>query len=200
MPVLPGLYTISLYLQYQDSSRLMAGPVQFEAMPLSQSPFSLEAAEANTAFFAQVGELYQSQLGLLAYVADAQKQLTTIRQMLHNYPGSKADMAKEAKSIAQALASIDFALKGTAAKASWEEIPPAIMPLQRRMQHIIWGAWDSSEAPTQSMKMNYNILTEQLPPLLNQAEEIDLRITKLQQQLDKINAPWTPGRVPKFVK
>ncbi|PIF04821.1 MAG: hypothetical protein CSA36_09035, partial [Draconibacterium sp.] len=137
---------------------------------------------------------------LSAYVKDAQKQVQIMRQMLHNYPKSKPHMAQEAKRISQALSAISFALKGKEAKASWEEIPPAKMPLNRRMQHILYGSWSSSEGPTESMKQAYNILVEQLPPLLNKAEAIDQRIEALQKQMDKIQAPWTPGRIPKFVK
>ncbi len=200
MPVLPGLYTVSLWLNHNDSSRLLAGPVQFEAMPLYQHSASLESQEASHAFYQQVRELHQILLGLSAYVDDAQKQIEIMRQMLHNYPKSEIQMAQEAKSINQALSDITFALKGKEAKASWEEIPPAKMPLNRRMQHIVYGSWSSSEGPTESMKQAYNILVEKLPPLLNKAEAIDQRIEALQKQMDKIQAPWTPERIPKFVK
>ncbi len=102
--------------------------------------------------------------------------------------------------LSKELSDIQLAIEGKKAKASWEEVPPAQMPLNRRIQHIIYGSWNSSEGPTKTMKQAYNILIEKLPPLLNKAENIDQRIETLRKQMDKIQAPWTPGRVPKFGK
>lgn len=200
MPALPGLYTVSLWLNEQDSNRLIAGPVQFEAMPLSQDSFNLEAYERANTFYKEVSALYQNQLGLAAYAEESKKQLAAMRQVLHNYPQSENKMLKEAKDIQLALDAISFALQGSPAKASREEVPPEPMSLNARMSHIIWGSWSSSEGPTQSMKQNYNIVVEKLPPLLTKAEEIETRMQKLRRYLNKIDAPWTPGRLPQFHK
>jgi hypothetical protein len=121
-----------------------------------------------------------------------------VQQALQQTFSATSEMKKQAQIIKEELDDIEFKFEGTPAKASWEEVPPEQMPLSNRFQNIIWASWGSSAGPTATQKMNYEILMEELPVVLNQLKGIDDQLKSLETELDKLGAPYTPGRVPKF--
>jgi hypothetical protein len=46
--------------------------------------------------------------------------------------------------------------------------------------------------------MNYNILKEELAPVIDQLNQIDNKLISIENQLDELGAPYTPGRKPKL--
>ena len=93
---------------------------------------------------------------------------------------------------------INFEFNGTPSKASAEEVPPENVPLGDRLGSIIYTSWQSTSAPTSTQKMNYEILMEEFPPVLDKLVAIDSKLDKMELELDKMKAPHTPGRVPKL--
>ena len=63
---------------------------------------------------------------------------------------------------------------------------------------IAWGMWGSTSSPTATMKMNYNIIMEELPGIIDRLEGLSGDLDKLDAELDKLKAPYTPGRIPKM--
>jgi len=54
---------------------------------------------------------------------------------------------------------------------------------------------------TQNEKVAYQTLYEEIQPVLEQLKRInDVDIKTLGDALNKINAPWTPGRMPELKK
>jgi hypothetical protein len=52
---------------------------------------------------------------------------------------------------------------------------------------------------TQNETNAYDILMEEFPPVLNEIRRIyNVDLKNLEDDLEKYNAPWTPGRVPIF--
>jgi hypothetical protein len=131
---------------------------------------------------------------------EMEKRIASVRQTIQNTPNVPFDLGIQAQNIAHKLDDINFKLDGTQAKASWEEVPPAIMPLNNRVRHIVWGMWSSTSSPTQTMEDNYAILIEEFPPIINQLREMDTELKGIEAQLENYGAPWTPGRLPDFKK
>jgi hypothetical protein len=107
-------------------------------------------------------------------------------------------MKNEMHQVQQELDNSEFKFDGTAAKASSEEVPPESVPLSDRLNAIVWSAWQSTSAPTSTQKNNYNILMEEFPPVLIELNNINKKLVEMEQELDKLKAPHTPGRVPGF--
>jgi len=87
-------------------------------------------------------------------------------------------------------------MNGPSAKASWEELSPMNMPLNRRMNLMIRTHWSSTTELTKTETDQLEILREEFPPVLAQLEKVVEEIVELDQQLEDLKAPWTPGRVP----
>ncbi|MCK4943998.1 MAG: hypothetical protein KAS65_10490, partial [Candidatus Aminicenantes bacterium] len=101
--------------------------------------------------------------------------------------------------IEDQLDKILFAIRGHKPKASREEIPPTLVPLISRLYSIIYAQYRSTSAPGKSQLDSYNIIVEELAPLLIQLKKIASQdIPELEKELEAAKAPWTPGRILKL--
>jgi hypothetical protein len=46
--------------------------------------------------------------------------------------------------------------------------------------------------------MAYDIVQEELPKLIDQLKVVAVDIKNLEQEIEKVKAPWTPGRTPEM--
>ena len=54
---------------------------------------------------------------------------------------------------------------------------------------------------TKNQKVAYETLYEEIQPIIDQLKKInDVDIKALETEMDKINVPWTPGRMPELKK
>jgi hypothetical protein len=89
-----------------------------------------------------------------------------------------------------------FIFEGPQARASREEIPPYPMPLNRRLGALVYAHYSSTSEVTKTEKDNYEILKDELQPVLEKLSSVYQEIKALNDELDDIGAPWTPGRIP----
>jgi hypothetical protein len=103
----------------------------------------------------------------------------------------------KARALSVELEALNFKLNGVAAKASSEETPPAQVPLNDRLGDITYAHMGSTSGITGTEKMNYEVLKAEFPPVLDTLKRIvEIEIPALEAELNKIGAPWTPGRLP----
>jgi hypothetical protein len=58
--------------------------------------------------------------------------------------------------------------------------------------------WSSTAELTQTETDQLEILREQFPPVLEKLKEIVDEVGAVEQRLEELGAPWTPGRVPEL--
>ncbi len=105
-------------------------------------------------------------------------------------------MKKEAQRIINEAESVSLRFRGAEAKASSEELPPADVPLNDRLNEIAITSYSMSGNITQIAKDQLTVLKSEFPPVLERVTRAGEDLMKLEKQLDAIKAPWTPGRVP----
>jgi len=176
----------------------LAGPVEFTAKPLKNTTLPAEDREALVDYQNKVAELARTMRGTENFMEELVKKNEHIRQALHNTPDAPAGLSKQAREIAEQLKEIEFTFNGTPPKASWEEVPPETMPLNKRLGVIAYSHWASTSAPTQTMTDNYEILRDKLPPVIEEIQNIDQQIKSIEAEMEKYDAPWTPGRLPEL--
>jgi hypothetical protein len=129
---------------------------------------------------------------------EQQVKLETIRKAIKQTPGTGSNMLIDVLELDDRLNNILYKLEGPSAKASWEELSPMEMPLNRRLNVMVRTHWSSTAGLTLTETDQLEILKEEFPPLLADLEEVVEEIRELDQQLEELKAPWTPGRVPKL--
>lgn len=195
---LPGKYTVSMAMYHNGEIKELAGPIEFNTVVLENTSLPDPNPEATKAFYKDVAELARVTYGTMNYREELAEKTAYIQQAMQSVEDAPLKLKEDLYSIARELKDIEFLFEGTSAKASWEEVPPEAMPLSNRLNAIVWTSWSSSSAPTQSQKMNYDIVLEELPPIMEDLNKIKTRLVKMEAELDRLKAPHTPGRIPKF--
>jgi len=138
-------------------------------------------------------------LGTLTFLSTINKEVATIKQTILSLPDANSKLMEKLDTIQSKLNRISFLFYGTEPKASWEEVPPATMPLYNRLNSIIEAQITSTSGITGTSRSSFSQLKEEFPPLL---EELSLIYTQelleIRKQLDELKAPYTPGRIPKM--
>ena len=198
IPAMPGTYTVSLSMVTREGLKELAGPVEFRAKALGISTLPAEDNAELLAFQSDVSALAGTMTAAENFADDLQKKVVLIRQTLHNTPGAPEELMKKAADINQQLMDVIFVFEGPEARASREEIPPSPMPLNRRLGSLVYAHYASTSEVTRTEKDNYTILKDELQPVLDKLNSIHQEIGDLNNELDKIGAPWTPGRIPSW--
>ena len=73
---------------------------------------------------------------------------------------------------------------------------PAPWPIRQRINSIVWGSWQSQQAPTGTHQRAYAIAAKQFETALTDLKRIDLYLDGIETELEQAGGPWTPGRMP----
>ncbi|MCK5463036.1 MAG: hypothetical protein KAI95_08460, partial [Bacteroidales bacterium] len=196
IPAMPGTYTVSLSIVTREGVRDLAGPAEFKAEALGISTLPAENTAELHAFQSAVSALASTMAAAENFTADLQKKVVLIRQTLHNTPGTPEELKKKASDINQQLEDVIFIFEGPQAGASSAETPPYPMALNRRLGALVYAHYSSTSEVTQTEKDNYEILKEELQPVLDKLKTVHQEVKVLNEELDDIGVPWTPGRIP----
>jgi hypothetical protein len=129
--------------------------------------------------------------------AELTNKVENIKQAIYSTPEAGQELMDKARKIGTELEEITFLLNGVPAKASREEIPPVQVPLNSRLSGISSGFIGNTSAISAAEKSNLEILKSEFPPVLARLQKIfESDIPSLEAELNRLNAPWTPGRLP----
>jgi photosystem II stability/assembly factor-like uncharacterized protein len=195
----PGKYTVELSMWDDGVITSLAGPEEFNVVPLKNTTLPAQNREEMVAFMDKVMKMYGAVSGANSLNKQLIERVATIQQAIYAAPNAPTELADKARKVAQELEDIRFEFHGVDAKASWEEIPPAKIPLMRRMGNLLWIHNSSTADITGTAKDQYEIIKKLLPPVVEQLKKLaEEKIPALEAELDKIGAPWTPGRIPEI--
>ena len=200
MYALPGTYKVSMALDHNGEISQLAGPVSFLAKPLQNTTLPATDRQELVNYQNKVAELSRIMRGTENFMNELIKTNEHIRQALHNTPNAPQELVVQAKKISEELKEIEFKFNGTQAKASFEEVPPEQVSLNQRMNAIAYSHWGSSSSPTQTQLRDYNILMDEFPPMLEKIKQLNTQIYVIETEMEKYQAPWTPGRIPELKK
>jgi photosystem II stability/assembly factor-like uncharacterized protein len=193
----PGKYTVTLAKQVDDVVTPVGPPQPFEARPLGTSGLSAQDQAAQLAFQRKTAALQRAALGAAQALDEAQTRLKYIQKAILETPKADLKLIQQAKALDVRLQDIEVKLSGDPVIASHSEpTPPAIVD---RVQGIVGAHWSTTAQATRTFEEDYNVAAAELAPVLadlRQAIGVDLK--SLEDQLEALGAPWTPGRLPSW--
>ena len=176
-------------------------PVTFEAKVLENTTLPAPDRSELVAFQGKASKLYKAMRGAQEFTEDMNERLQYIKQAIQNTPGASMELMAKAENTQKAIDDIMWKFKGKDPKASREENPPAEQPLNQRLNDMVWSHWGSTAGITETEKQQYEILSEEFPPVLDEIKKVYKEdILELEKALDEMDAPWTPGRIPDWEK
>ena len=195
--VLPGKYKVSLTMVARGEEKQLAGPIEFNAVPLNNTTIPAVDRKELIAFQQKSYDLARTVWGAQKLAQELQSKMETIKQTLNNTPAASFILLKKADAVSAKLDEILFAFNGKPGKASAEEIPPQEVPLNWRLEKMIYAQTNSTSNVTKNQKVAYEVLHESLQPILQQLKQIsEVEVKAIENEMEKLGASWTPGRIP----
>ena len=195
--VMPGTYKVGLKMWYEGKVTNLVDPVAFTCKKLNNTSLPASDYAENVAFAKKVSKLAIAVVGSGQLIDDLRSKVEAMKKAIYATPGAGEALMDKARALGKELEELNYKMNGVPAKASSEEIPPEQVPINDRLSNITYTHMGSTSGITETEKQQYQILAEEFPPILNALKRIVKQdIPALEAELNKINAPWTPGRLP----
>ncbi len=199
MYVLPGKYTVSIAQYVRGDITELAGPVEFVAKSLDNVTLPVEDREELVAFQQKLAELSRTVMGAEKFASDLMERVRYNKQAAQRTVGTPVELMQQIEDAETRMEEILWKFEGQKPKASREENRPAPLSINERLYSIIRVHWRSTAAVTQTQKDVFEILKEEVPPVLEELKTMhNTTIPEIEKELDRMGAPWTPGRVPEW--
>jgi hypothetical protein len=198
-PVLPGKYSVEMFMSIDGELTKLAGPQTFEAKVLQNTTLPAEDRAALVAFQKKFWEFNRAVEGALNSARYLNGKTDILIYAIKQAPEAPNTLMDNALRIKEETADILQHLFQDKTLAERNE--PTYPTVYDRLNEIASGLWQSSAAPTQTQINNLKVASEEFEPLLSKLKnllEVDLK--NLEYEMERYGAPWTPGRVPGWNK
>jgi len=197
-PALPGNYSVSMELNHNGVLTPLSEPITFETIALHNTSLNEKNTKEMIQFMQQLADLWRVTDGTERFAGEMKNRNENIRQSLQLSNENTTELLEQTKAIARQLTDIQFTMNGSPVKASFEEVPPEQVSLNYRMGAILEACWSTLTEPTMTMKMNYEIIQQELPAVLAKLQELDTTLQTIELKMDTMQLPYTTGRLPKM--
>jgi len=195
--VMPGTYKVTIAMVTRDGIKQIGEPVNFKVNSLNNTTLPAPQRDKLVAFQEKANQMVRTVRGTYSFLNDMINKVADIKQALINTPEAPNELMVKANSLSVQLQNIWLKFSRDGDHPSVEETPPSQVTFNERLGTLAYTHWRSTSEITQKEKDAYNILVEEFPPVLNQIKELyNVDLKGLEAELEKYNAPWTPGRIP----
>jgi len=198
MPVLPGRYQVSMFKFIDGQFTKLDGPVFFTAKVISNATVPGDINKVN-AFHKRLQEAQRVLTGTDSYFKEIKEQMNLIRKSLAATAGVTQEMLLMAKSINDSLVDVERFLYGDESKRKRNENqPPTVFD---RLERMFYYTWMNLSDPPQTYLASIDIAETELSQAIAKMKNLQAnQIAQLEKEMDRLNAPWTPGRVLELKK
>ncbi|HSD62362.1 MAG TPA: hypothetical protein VLB50_01150, partial [Ignavibacteriaceae bacterium] len=194
---LPGKYTVTMAMINRSGEKLLYGPVDFDVRALNNSTLPIADRSELVKFQENVNKLAGTVRGTERFLDNMMNRVIDIKQALINTPAAPNDLMVRAENLWKKLKDISLMFNRESNFPSTEENPPSQVTFNERLGVLAYTHYRSSSNITQNEKNAYKILLDKFPPVLEQLKNLyDTDLKSLEDDMEKYDAPWTPGRIP----
>jgi len=201
IPVMPGKYKVSLSITVRDTVKKLSDPVEFKAVSINNTTLPATDIAALAQFQKNVAELSRLIHGTESYAQELLGRAYGLQAALNAVPGDHSSLRGQISKVSGQLEEIMLKFNNKSDRPSDEENPPAPVTLNSRLSKMAWAHWGSTSAPTQMQLDAYAILMAEFPPVHEKVKQIgETDLKELEKEVEKLDAPITPGRLPVWHK
>ncbi len=195
--MLPGKYGVVLSKKQDGKIEDLTKPVWFNVVAEGTAGMNEADRQALLAFQQKVSRLYRSFNGASKTTEDLRSRMKQIKRALNETPSADRGMTTRADELDARLNKLAIEIRGDSALEARNENTPA--SISDRIQSIIFGSRMSTARPTQTNVDNYNVASQEYATVLEALKAIaETDLPKLESDMEKAGAPWTPGRIPTY--
>lgn len=193
-----GKYNVSLSKFEDGKITELVAAQPFNIKSLNAASLPAPDKKALAAFSKQVSELRRSTAAAESFRGELTNKIKFIKAAIVDAQIPQPEITAHVHQIERRLNLVDMKMNGDASLAKREfETPPAINGRISTIEGTLWG---STSAPTQTAMQSFEVASRQFDAILPELKSINEEIQKVEAQLEKSGAPYTPGRFPVWTK
>lgn len=190
---MPGEYTLSLARSVNGVLTEIAGPVTFRLETLGGVTLPAANRADLVEFQREAQELMRAFTGANAMMRDIDNRMKHIQKAIFAIPTPTADLTNSLQAIDDKVYEIRKAMGGDGVAGAIDKGTPA--SVSARIFSVTYDMWNSTSAPTQTMRDGIRIAAEEFKPQLEAIKKVlNEDIKALERKLEAAGAPYTPGR------
>jgi hypothetical protein len=190
--VQPGIYSVTLSKEADGIVSKLAGPVSFEVKRLNNTTMPARDLAAKANFQRDIAELNRKVSSANGKLGEFSTQLHYIKEAVKRIEKPMDELLPEIIALDKKLAEVRQIMYGDPIARTLDiDTPPSIVS---RIGSLDYEQANSTGAPTKTHRDVYNIAKEELAPILDEISKLEGRFSKLQEKLEEMGAPYTPGR------
>jgi len=195
--VAPGGYSVTMAERVRGRATQLAGPVNFEVVAMNLNPLRADDPAALLAFAREANELQGKVAAAVIVARDTQTRLNHLRRAVLATPAAESEMLDRIRDLETDLRDLQLALEGNSVVSRRNEpVPPSI---RGRVYRVVGGLNRTTMAPTQTMRENLAAARKEFDPVMRNLKGlVEIRLAGLEQELEQLGAPYTPGRLPSW--
>lgn len=197
MPIVPGKYKVQMFKSIDGRLFELTQPVSFECKLLNNITLRAQDMDKLKEFRRKVARLQNAIMGTNQLLDNMKNRIKTYKNAFMLSFNVGDTIFSKIRETQFKLDSLEIKLRGnkTISRLNENQTPS----ITDRLYYILWGLWATTQSPTETQKNSYEIASNELKNVLNVLKEIVYTvIPEFEKELDNLNAPWTPGRFPKW--
>ena len=191
---IPGRYQATLMKRQNGVASALGQPVDFTLKSMANSPEISQQPEQVLAFKQELAELQRATNGTNRLVGEMDNRIKHMRKAIDLTPASDENMAQELRAINSRLADLKVKLRGDATVASRQEATP--WSISQRVGSLYGGLIESQADIPGNYRESLKIAKTEFAMALKELRMIEADLQAVEDEAERIGAPWTPGRVP----
>jgi photosystem II stability/assembly factor-like uncharacterized protein len=194
---LPGDYSVSMSKVVDGVITELVQERTFRCKSLGLASLPADDRSAVLAFQDDVSALRRVVLGTNSYLRELTEKLQYMKVAAMNATEIQASVITDIRAMEAELAAISRNLRGdrSMAKRQYPTGPSVI----GRVESIVYGLWDSSASPTETMKNSLRQAEQDFDPIYEKIKKIgETDMVALAQKLDAAGSPYVPGKLPEW--
>jgi photosystem II stability/assembly factor-like uncharacterized protein len=197
--VVPGTYSVMVVLRQEGKERVLAGPVTFTAKPLQQPTIPASDPAALAAFREKAASLQRAIQAAGEVLRDARNRVKAMQAAMVQTAGNTSALHERSLQVEARLTAIQRAMSGDETISRRNENPPPT--IEGRLDAVTSAFWSSTAGPTGTQLKAFDIASEAFAAELSKLKEVvQKELPAIEQELDALGAPHTPGRMPEWKK
>jgi photosystem II stability/assembly factor-like uncharacterized protein len=193
--VVPGKYQVTLLQRVGGAVTHLAGPVDFTIRYVGPQPLPADDLKALAEFQKDVVRLQRDLNAATSSAGELSGRLDQIKGALDATPAAPAEARETVRKLIARNRETLRLLRGDAfLQSRWENAPASIA---ERVGAAASATRTLATKPTGTEREQYKIAREELDREAAKIRQMaDKDVKDLERLLDKLGAPWTPGRLP----
>ena len=192
--VVPGEYSVTLAKRQGGQLVELGGPQTFTVKPLMLSPETSDDPESVRTFQRKAGELYRAVQGAVAHSAELTNRITHLKAAIRDTPAATEADEQALREIEAKLADISVTLEGDKTVSGRNE--PVAWSVSQRAGVVYQRLLDTRSPVPGLYEESYAIAASEFETVLSDLRQAGRDLKALEERLEGMGAPWTPGRIP----